>query len=475
MSPSSRKWAWRGAAVAAGGAALYAVLPSFVQTVKSDPLRPYRDATRKPDDAGVEMRDFDWKVYKGDALVATAHVAEAKIGRDRDSVHLATVSDGVYFDAKKPVFRFQAENAVYWSDRGSLSGNGKTRVFNDRMDLMSLEFKYDPGTKTLKVPKNVVGKLNGGDVKAEWIAYKVADKSFEIGPFKWSGAVEQDGQRKRWNIVSVDPKGKATLRGDEWTYPKMKATDGEIIVIADSCVYNQKTEVMTAKGHVQYFGSDANSTCDQIVVYRKEGRAVLTGNVDLLVKPKNGGKPEEVKIPPFEPVVPDDIKKTRPEAPPNDDARSDQEKQLRNGDNLRDYPIAITAAKIEYWYKKGQRRALITGNPQARQELSAGAWRMVWATSAVYDGEAETLDLKSAGDQQDVRMLNSLGDDGHAVSILVSTKEGENMMDTVGLTLDMAIDEGSEGVDRNTGGGKSTGGGTGGGKPNIFGPIKKRG
>jgi len=386
------------------------------------------------------MTNFDWKAYNGSRLIAQAHVKRADVGRDSGRIDLKAVSNGKYFESGKLAFGFEAQNAVYLDELDSLTGNGKTRVYNEQMDLSTTEFRYEPKTKSLIVPKELSGKLQGGDLKANTLTYKLEDKSFELKGVLWSGMVAQDNTKRKWNFGPQDgqPRPDTKTRGPITTYTKFKAADGEVIILADGGDYNKDTDVLHVKGHVQYFGSDANLTCGEATLYRAEKRILLVDSVDMLVKPQQGGKAQEISIPPVTPIVPDKIKADRPPAPPAEN-QTNQEKQVRSGDNIHDYPITVTASRIEYWYEKGKKHAIITGSPQARQEFPDGSWRMVWANSAFYDGEKETLDLKSKSTDPDIRMLNSLGDDMHAVSLLVSTKEGDDMMDATGVAMDVSI------------------------------------
>ncbi|HLO99330.1 MAG TPA: hypothetical protein VK171_12100, partial [Fimbriimonas sp.] len=132
----------------------------------------------------------------------------------------------------------------------------------------------------------------------------------------------------------------------------------------------------------------------------------------------------EIELSPLPPVVPESISSTRPPAPDNEDAKRTED-QIRSSKNLRKYPLSITANQIEYWYKKGERRAKITGSPQGRQELPEG-WRYVWAGSAFYDGEKELLTLESAPGKTEVILKNSLGDELFGVWGQLSTKEDDD-------------------------------------------------
>src|SRR6185436_7978450 len=99
-----------------------------------------------------------------------------------------------------------------------------------------------------------------------------------------------------------------------------------------------------------------------------------------------------------------------------------------SGKTLRKYPVVITCTKVEYFYAKGKKRAIMTGSPKARQELRAGSWREITAPTAIYEEEKELLTLKSGEGGRDVRLKNSAGDDLVAESLAISTVEGKERM-----------------------------------------------
>lgn len=140
----------------------------------------------------------------------------------------------------------------------------------------------------------------------------------------------------------------------------------------------------------------------------------------MLVKPKEeeaNYSPKEEDIPPFRPLVPDSVKGGEGTFGPTPEERA-LDKKLREGDNVREFPTVVTADRIEYFYRKGERRATITGNPQARQEFAKTRWRQVWTHTALYDGEAETLRLTSRDGKMETRFKNSIGDDLVAKAVL---------------------------------------------------------
>jgi hypothetical protein len=218
------------------------------------------------------------------------------------------------------------------------------------------------------------------------------------------------------------------MKGDIQTLIDGEATDGEVLVRSPRIERNLRTDVITAFGPVEYYGLEANATCDRVVVYRNERRAVLTGNVQLLLKPENERRLEPVPLQPFRPPVPDEIAKGRPLPPPGGRSQQDKEldEALRNPETARRYPVVAYGDRVEYWYAEGQRRAIVTGSPQARQEMPGGRWRHVWAYRAVWNGQKNTILLESQKDRREVRVRNSLGDDLLARWFLASTREGDD-------------------------------------------------
>jgi hypothetical protein len=108
---------------------------------------------------------------------------------------------------------------------------------------------------------------------------------------------------------------------------------------------------------------------------------------------------------------------------------------------------------------------VITGTPQARQDLPGGHWRQVWTTKAFYDGEKDLLRLVSGDGKKDTRVMSSLGDDLRATWLLVSTKEDDDSLSGEGVEGQVAVNEDEV---PSTGGNESP---PAQGNPPITGPI----
>ncbi len=400
---------------------------------KIDPLVNMRKGNIvTPDELGITLGKVKLVQYSGNKRVAEATVDRVFIPSNRTQYQMQGVHEGAYLTKDGKNVKFSAPTAL-WNATGRILTADDARIWNKDIDLKTPLFRVNQREDALYVPGTVRGRFYGGLLTTMNLRYDLSERHARFGPFTWDGNLAlnlQDGgqaPRRQWLITSDggDISDKKGIR----TATKGTATDGDIIVKADKIVHEFEPDIVTATGNVKYFSAKANMSCAKAVIFRREKRAVLTGAVDMLVKPKDKQtKAEVVDIPPFRPIVPKEVSEDRPGAPPvqRDPKESQLDDDVQNAKTMRSYPTAITAAKIEYWYGRGSRRAVITGDPQARQELPGGRWRHVWAYEALYNGETEFLTLKSQPGKAQARAQTSLGDDILAETVIVSTKEDED-------------------------------------------------
>ena len=400
--------------------------------LRQDPLEKYKQnlPDELPDTIAIRSTDTKFNHFEEGKPKTSCDVKRIEVAQNRQMYMFTGISHGV-LEWKGASYQFQAERGSWNGFVKKLLLNGASKFKGKDFDLTSNEFAYDENRRVFTMPHDVVGSAFGGKLQVASFTYALDKEYFRAGKGKWvgipTGEIQKDvpvqTNRTVWDFEAEDSEGK----GDITYYTKVRATDGEIIIVAPKMEVNKKTDVMTATGRVRYFGMKANLIADKIVVFRKEKRAVLTGNVTMLVKPKDKQEEaaKETELTPLPPAVPDSISSTRPPAP-DDDMTKKKEDEVRSMKNLRQYPLVILAPSIEYWYKKGERRAVITGNPQGRQEMPDSGWRYVWADNAKYDGEKELLSLFSAPKKKDVILKNSIGDELYAESGVLSTKEDDD-------------------------------------------------
>ena len=412
-------------------------LPGLVNFVKQDPLAEMRVPGKDdlPSAIGIELKGVKLAHFTGDKLTTAYRVDEIDIQQNRQIYELRSVTDG-RFISNKGEFRFASEDGNWNGFSQILTCRKKVTISNSNLNLKSENLTFDNRAHVIRSNTPVSGRAFGGDLKMMDLVYAMDEDSMESTYSEWTGKIPKEFAQdapeasgsKTWNVKMKRQK----VKGDLWEGEDGYCSDGDIIVKAPEKInYDRKNEVVTAVGNVSYFSGKTNMIADKVVIYRKEKRALLIGNVHMLVKPKKDSDlpvKEEV-IPPFKPLVPEEVAASRPSDPVTDPAADSVKKtadQLRDSKTVRDYPMVITAGQIEYWYKKGERRAKITGAPQGRQELPEGQWRYVWAHTAFYDGEKERLKLDCTPGKDDARMKNSIGDDLFARWFDLSTKEGDD-------------------------------------------------
>jgi len=375
----------------------------------------------------ITLTNVSVRFYEGERLAGKAMVGKAEIQRDRRLMQCFAVTDGVYYAKNDNTVGFTAKRGIWTTENQVLMGEDGITVKSKTFDLNSSTFIYNQTQQKLTVPTQIEGKFYDGTVKTETIEYTVPTEEYTIGPVVWTGQLDsptQQGATKRvpWTIRTTGP---SSGKGEVQIWNNAEATDGDVIVKADKIERNTKTDVIIATGKVRYYSAKQNLICDKVTIFRTEKRAILEGNVQAFIKPEDKQVLEVVEIQPVRPIVPDEIAQARPQPTVSPEQKAAEE-EVRSTANKRKYPITIFATRIEYWYGKGNRKAVISGSPQARQELPLGQWRQVWCYQAFYDGEQETLKLVSAEGKKDTRVRTSIGDDMQAKWFQLSTKEGDD-------------------------------------------------
>lgn len=427
--------------------ALVAAVPLAGQQLRkllqTDAFSMYK-RPRGTDPINLRMKDVKFRNYRGTRLVTSAHAEAIEMSRDRFHTMMRGVEDGVYHDGKRK-FRYDAEYADWNSGTRVLDISGGVHIRAESLDLRSPQVTFESRPQLLTAKGGVKGRVLGGRFGAESIRYQAEAEVYEVKLASWSGRIPakyaQDApaavRQREWSLKS-DSFRNSKQNPRIVTHTNAIATDGEVIVIAPTIVHNQDTDELVATGtdkaQVQYFSAESNMVADRVQVFRKEHRAVFGGKVVMLVKPKDqrDQKPKVEALPAFQPVLPAQVKADRPSADRSQE-EIDRDEQLRNNKSLREYPLVLNAQKIEYWYARGARRAVITGDPQGRQELPDGRWRHLWTNVAYYDGEQEQLRLVSSKGVKDTRMKNSIGDDAVADWMLVSTAEDSEEFSGAGI------------------------------------------
>lgn len=427
-----------------GALAAAVVVGQWIQwAITTDPFARLRP--QKPDDGnaivlGKGQMDF---YEKGDRKLSV-DVGSMQIGRTRQMLVFRDLTGGRTYDADRPL-NFEAQIARYDSFDRRLFVDVGARVWGEDLDLSPERLQYSDRDRALSIGGSIKGRLYSGTISADNFKYSAMTGVYEAENIDFKGKLPQDIQEAApikgsgmWHITGRKGRHDATT-GRE-VFEEGRATDGEIILMSPRIEWDRKTDVVYAFGPVKYFGEELNVLCDRATVYRKEKRAVLTGNVQMLLKPEEDKKLEVVELQPFRPVVPEEIAANRP-APQRSDREQELDDELRSGKTARKYPVQVFAGKVEYWYEKGKRRGIVSESPQALQEFPGGRWRRLWAARGLYDGEKETLRLLSGTEaKRETRVKTSLGDDIEAVWFEVSTKKDDDAWEAEDIVGRLAAD-----------------------------------
>ena len=413
---------------------LYRAIGLFVTT---DPfIGLYKQSIKPIDESiGIRMDAVELRDFKGGTLTSSATADRVDVRRDRRAATLYEVQNGLFTGDQGPI-HYSAKNAVWNFQTKSVTVTGGVKVRNKDINISALGLVFEDQSNLLKIKGDAKGRLYDGDVVASALIYDMKTGTVDAGPIEWKGMAalrfQGDAQEKpkKWDIKSNHVKSLGN-KTDTTIWDNATATDGELIVVAPTVQVNQKTDVLTASGGIDYYSGKADIKADSCVVYRKEKRVVLSGHVFMYVKPKaqEDDPPKIEKLPDFKAVTYDQVVATNGNKPLSKDEQKTKEDEIRSSKNFREFPLVVVSSQIEYWYGKGSRHAVITGTPQGRQALKDDEWRHVWAQKALYDGELETLKLLSTDKKPEALMKNSLGDHMRAEWILVSTKEDDDSIE----------------------------------------------
>lgn len=401
-------------------------------------LDPYSSLAKKgkrPYDpsAAIQAKDVRIKHYSNGKLIASALADRLTVGQDHRGLILKGITQGIAQTSRGPM-RFEAESGILQPQARTVSVSGSVHVKGADFDVKTQQAMIDGRKGELQVPTPLKGRIKGGDFVAGELVYRPNTDYLRIREAAWRGRLPQDpevpaAQRGRtWDMAFAESERKGRIE----TYSEARAEDGEVIVMAPKLVRDIRTDVLTATGRATYRSAKADVIADKIVVYRKEGRAVCTGNVVMLVRAKKDwekplsqlGKDDDAK--PLSPAVPASLAKKGTTGDEISPEEKERDKALRSGKTLNDYPMNLKAEEVTYWYRKGERRAVAKGgDPTAYQRFDDGRWREAKAVQANYDGEKDLLDLLSDGTKRQVKMKNSIGDTVDAIWLQVSTKEDQ--------------------------------------------------
>lgn len=207
--------------------------------------------------------------------------------------------------------------------------------------------------------------LTAGMTYAAWPQTKngigpMPPRKVAIAPDRTDGGNKDTGWDVAFSDISYNDK---TGRNE---FHKIVATSDEGTVIhADTWTGNHNDKTGRATGNLKMTDPQADATADVANVYyaRAKRLLVMTGNVDILVKPKKKDQQTPTTPPAPAPVVVKDgqAKVEEPASETADDENSPS--------SARRHPATITCDKLEYEYARNKKHAVLTGHFKVVQKL----------------------------------------------------------------------------------------------------------
>jgi len=250
-------------------------------------------------------------------------------------------------------------------------------------------------------------------------ASKPAPKSEDKKPVPWNiqfdsmESNESAGETEFKNVVAVSDEG-TTMHSDNWR------------------LY-QKKKTAVATGNLRMTDPQADATGKQADIDYAKGKRllVLTGDVEIVVKPK---KAKESAPPPPGPAPVAVENGTATLKDPNADEDS--------SDSVRKHPATITCDKLEYEYAKDKKHATLTGSFKVVQKLSDRT-RTLTSEHAEWFGLEDRILLHPPVHVEDTKGLKGF-DTNEPVTVFV-TEGDERILAKKGAGTYEVTDEDDEG------------------------------
>jgi lipopolysaccharide export system protein LptA len=301
---------------------------------------------------------------------------------------------------------------------------GGATVESENFALQTPDAKLDIKNKRAVMSNGIEGTAFKGSVKAGTLELGFGTGTHKATAVEWRGAPKIEGIPQARDVQFRAEEVEYTNDPNVVVYKNAEAIDEDALMRAKTITYNGAKDTITLEGGAEYYGAEVIVSAPKVVVQRKQKKATASGppaSVYFLVKPEGQKGVPVVQKMPAQPELPSGL--TQP----------DNLDQLRSAENLRKFPIVVTAAKVDYSYAKGSKKAIMTGEPKAIQQLQGGIWREVTAPRAEFEEEKEILNLFSMGDSKEVRMRNSAGDDFIALSVRMGTTSGKETLSGKGI------------------------------------------
>jgi lipopolysaccharide export system protein LptA len=350
-------------------------------------------------DVGVRLENVEILFRHDEKPIAQFSAHRVDLHRTRDFWWVYQVRDAKLYQEGKLFAKATADYLEYRSIRQEVyvSGNPQITLLNNRwlkdkpIRATVSAMLWNLKKRTLQSEGAVQLRWQGGQAETESLSMNLSNRSVELGagfirltagsiPARLSTFLPLGSQsatqnnQKQQRELKITWKGRARSQDDVLKVSELQVLDGDTEMRAKSAELDNEQQHVIATGDLQLRDPRAELTGDKLEAWLDQKRAMLTGSVRLLVKPKLS---EEQK--------PAGEKKTETGAQPP------EEEEKFTLENIKKYPVMITCDQIEYFYRK--KTATLNGNLKATQTLKNGKIRTLTAEKADYDQKKEILTL----------------------------------------------------------------------------------
>ncbi len=356
----------------------------------------------------VRFTDIEVRARQLNRLLWRVKVKRADLSRDRQRWRLEGVQEAVLYDEGKPAWRLTAAQALYEGASRFLQV-ADARLHGDPVQLTCSQASWREQTRELQCMGIIRGSLRDGEFTALALRYLGAEKRLvaegvrlvmrtslepiaflEVAPSKQNTSEKQTKTRR----VEVEFKRLEEQQGKTRVGEGLTIRDGDTVMTADRAEQDIEAQIIRATGSLRVTDPRVELSADRLTIELKEKRAILEGNVKILVKPKQA---EEAS-----------------EQPSSEETRS-LKTEMRE-------PVQITCDRAENLYQK--KIITLTGNLKMVQMLKEnGKTRTLTAEKAVYNSRTEQVQLVG-----NVHGVDEKGQELTAPEILVSVKEGDEWL-----------------------------------------------
>lgn len=335
-------------------------------------------------------------------------VKQADLSRDRQRWMLDGVQEAVLYDDGKPAWRLTAAQAVY-EGASRLLQVADVRLYSNPVRLTCSQAIWRDQTRELQCMGIIQGSLRDGEFTAQSLRYLGGEKrlvaegvrlalrtSLEPVAFLQAEPAKQNTGEKQSKTrrVEVEFKRLEEQQGKTRIGEGLVIRDGDTVMTADRAEQDIEAQIIHATGNLRVTDPRVDLSADRLTIELKEKRAILEGNVKILVKPKES---QEASAQPT----------------------SEETRSLKT--EMRE-PVQITCDRAENLYQK--KIITLTGNLKMVQMLKEnGKTRTLTAQKAIYNSRTEQVQLVG-----DVHGVDEKGQELTAPEILVSVKEGDEWL-----------------------------------------------